>query len=89
MQAEIGPVGEVGADTFDFVVCTPQGLARRFDSEGRPFWSRGTLVVERFAWQAVEAALHQRVHSVDGGDWPAIAANLNRFLRWEFEDYER
>jgi Immunity protein 8 len=87
MRADIGPVGGDGADTFTFEVCTPRGLARRFDDEGRPFWSRGVLMVERFTWEAVEAALHQRVRAVEGRDWAEVAEKLNRFMLWEFEDY--
>jgi hypothetical protein len=49
MQADIGPPGEEGGDTFDFEVCTPSALASRFDSADRPFWARGTLIGEDFA----------------------------------------
>jgi hypothetical protein len=88
MQAEIGPVGEAGGDTFSFEVCTPSGLTRRLDSERRPFWARGTLVVGTFSWEGVEAALGQYVRSVSGEDWHDIATKLNRLLYWEFEDYQ-
>jgi hypothetical protein len=87
MQADIGPVGEEGADTFDFEVCTPSGIARRLDSQGRPVWSRGTLIVGRFSWETVEAALNQYVRSVEGRDWSEVASRLSRFMYWEFEDY--
>ena len=88
MQTDIGPVGEKGADTFEFEVCTPRGLARRFDAEGRPFWSRGTLLVPSFSWEAVEAAVDQRVRAVEAQDWRELAEKLNRFMIWEFEDYQ-
>jgi len=88
MQADIGPVGAGGGDTFNFEVCTPNALASRLDADGRPFWARGTLVVRSFSWETVEAALNQYVRSVDGNDWTEVATKLNRFMRWEFEDYE-
>ena len=87
MQANIGPVGEEGADTFSFEICTPSALAERFDREARPFWMRGTLLVKTFTWEAVEAALDQHVRSLSGRDWKEVAERLNRFLRWELEDY--
>jgi len=88
MQADVGPVGEEGADTFNFEVCTPSGLANRFDSDGRPYWGTGTLIVRRFDWGAVEAALMQYVRSLSGADWEELATKLNRFMYWEFEDYQ-
>jgi hypothetical protein len=88
MQADIGPVGEEGADTFNFEVCTPSGLAARLDADGRPYWGRGTLVLRSFSWEAVEAALNQYVRSVSGEDWAEVASKLSRFMLWEFEDYQ-
>jgi hypothetical protein len=88
MQAEIGPVGVKGGDTFNFEVCTPSALASRLDADGRPYWARGTLIVRSFARESVEAALNQYVRSVEGDDWAELAAKLNRFMRWEFEDYD-
>jgi hypothetical protein len=87
MAADIGPVGEEGADIFYFEVCTPSALARRFDDAGRPFWGRGTLLVRTFSWEAVEAALDQYVRSLSGADWDELATKLSRFMHWEFEDY--
>ena len=90
MEADIGPVGEEGAKTFSFQVCTPKGLAGRVDGDGagRPYWGRGTLIVPRFDWDLVEAALMQYVRSVSGADWSEVATKLNRFMYWEFEDYQ-
>ena len=87
MHADVGPVGEDGADTFSFDVCAPRALKRRFDIERRPFWARGTLVVDTFSWEAVDAALKQSVRSVSGEDWNEIATKLNRLMHWEFDDY--
>jgi hypothetical protein len=88
MQAEIGPVDVEGGDTFSFEVCTPSGLARRFDAAGRPFWGRGKLIVRAFDPDSVEAALDQYVRSISGNDWGEVAGKLNRFMHWEFEDYQ-
>jgi hypothetical protein len=88
MQVDIGPVGQDGADTFSFEVCTPSALARRSEGERRPFWARGTLIVDTFSWEAVEMALNQYVRSVSGEDWSALATKLNRLMHWEFEDYQ-
>ena len=46
------------------------------------------LIVCAFSWEAVDAALNQYVRSVSGDDWNDIATKLNRFMHWEFEDYE-
>jgi Immunity protein 8 len=88
MQADIGPVGEEGAETFDFTVCTPSGLADRLENDERPFWGRGLLIVRRFDWDQVEAALNQYVRSLSGEEWHNVATKLNRVMCWEFEDYQ-
>ncbi len=88
MYADIGPVDADGGDTFTFEVCTPSGVAARLDRDGRPYWSRGTLIVTAFSWEAVEAALRQYVRSTDGDTWAEVAEKLKRFMVWEFEDYQ-
>jgi hypothetical protein len=86
--ADVGPVGEESADTFDFTVCTPRGLADRLATDDGPFWARGLLIVPRLDWDQVEAALEQCVRSLSGEEWGSVATKLNRFMNWEFEDYQ-
>lgn len=85
MAADLGPVGEEGADIFYFEVCTPNALGARL-ADGRPSWTRGLLLTPAFDWDDVEAALQQYVGSIDGKDWQEVALKLSRFLLWEFED---
>jgi hypothetical protein len=88
IEADIGPVGQDGEERFNFEVCTPSALARRLDRDDRPFWGHGKLIIGSFTRDAVEAALHQYVRSVSGDNWSEIAQELNRFLDWEFGDYQ-
>lgn len=88
VSAYIGPAGGGGEELFRFTVCTPSGLERQLARDDRPFWARATLIVRRYSKDAVDAALNQFVRSVSGEDWAEVAGKLNRFLYWEFEDYQ-
>lgn len=68
--------------------CARGPEASRLDVDDRSYWAGGKLVVRSFARETVEAALNEYVRSVDGDDWSEVATKLNRFMRWEFEDYE-
>jgi hypothetical protein len=88
IDAYIGPTDGRGEELFSFTVCTPAGLERWLAGDDRPFWARSILVVRRYSREAVDAALNQFVRSVSGADWDELALKLNRFLRWEFEEYK-
>jgi hypothetical protein len=88
IDAYIGPTDGRGEEVFSFTVCTPAAIERQLARDDRPYWARSTLIVRRYSREAVDAALNQFVRSLSGADWDELALKLNRFLRWEFEDYK-
>ena len=86
VQADIGPVGTDGADTFTFYVCTLKRLQRALKSEAWQF-GRHSLIVERFDWDIVESAIRRMVDDQEAADWDALAAKLGQYGQWEFADY--
>ena len=52
-EAVIGPKGASGEEAFRFLVVTPAS----FRKVSGAVWGRGKLVVERFDWQVVVAAV--------------------------------
>ena len=80
VQADIGPEGEQGADTFTFYVTTPSFLN---DLGETP--SRSTIVLKRFDWNAVEAEISQRCEKAKGKTWEALARQIEG--HWEFDSY--
>jgi hypothetical protein len=80
----IGPGGSDGADNFDFRVATVAWVSKNL-----PFWGmqgplrHPTLVVERFDWDAVDAAVESRISDVleESGSWADFART---FGGWEY-----
>lgn len=79
-EADIGPVGIDEANIFGFTAVTPRFLARETDAHP----GRGCLVVPRFTWEAVKAALEKLVADATRPTWEEVAVELNRTLEWEF-----
>ena len=84
--ARIGAVGDVGADNFNFDVCSPQWLATEFASFD-VVSGRHKLFMSNFNFDALEAYVTKRVRQAEGPDWPSVAEKLSRWSHWEFEDY--
>jgi hypothetical protein len=82
VEVEIGPTGERGAEVFSFVVVTPSKLI----GVG-PRWGRGLLVLDVFSWDSVDLALENLLAHCEGENWHEVAAQLNKELDWEFENY--
>ncbi len=86
VQAFIGPEGEVGEESFDFVVCTPSWLAAQIQQK-RYVFGRHHLFVSRYDVQLIEVAVRELCAEASAPDWPSLAGYLARYGKWEFEDY--
>ncbi|UXH76784.1 immunity 8 family protein [Roseateles amylovorans] len=82
VQALVGVVGQEAADTFNFMVCTPAWLAAHVDD---PLPARGYLIVPRYDYAPIHAAIARLCASTTGPDWQTIAARLNLEARWEYD----
>jgi hypothetical protein len=87
LQLDIGIVGEAACDTFDVIVATPEGLTgTREDSVGA-LAQRVTIVIRHFTWEAVRGILNDIIRRCESDTWPESVLRLQRYLRWEYEDY--
>jgi hypothetical protein len=86
VQAMVGPKGEVGEESCDFVVCSPAGVGGRLAISGYEF-GRHYLIVARYDAAQIEAVLRDLCDRTAGPDWPSLAAYLAQYGKWEFEDY--
>jgi hypothetical protein len=86
IQALIGPEGQEGEESFDFVACTPSWLAARLESEPYAF-GRHHLLVRHYDLSLIEDALRELCSRASAPDWTTLATYLGRYGRWEFEDY--
>lgn len=88
VQALIGADTGVGSETFDFIVCTPESLAteaRRDKSVG----GRGYLVAASPTEESIAASVRELCEGVERPSWAEVAAQLNRYMWWEFDDYKQ
>jgi len=87
LQMEIGPAGEEGADVFDVMVATPEGL-RRLQRQGEMFISKRALfVVAHYSVDELLRSLAELVASCDGESWVQCVQKLQRYFQWEYDDY--
>ena len=82
MTATIGSEGTDGGDLFNFTVVTPDALLSDEAS-----WGRGLLIVPSFSWQTVTRMLERLLRHASRETWQASAAELNKELLWEFDNY--
>jgi hypothetical protein len=82
IEATIGPPDSPGGDIFSFIAVTPAALAR-LGTE----WGRGSLVMQSFSWNDVERMLGRLIAQSTRPTWHETAAQLNRELTWEFDNY--
>ena len=86
VQAMIGPVDDVGEESFDFMVCTPKWLAHSL-MEKKFIFGRHYLLVARYDYGVILETIKSLCQSIDGSTWKEVGERLSRYGKWEFEDY--
>ncbi|MGL3609080.1 Imm8 family immunity protein [Rhizobium sp. G187] len=85
-EAMIGPVGEEGADIFSFEICTPKWFEEERNEKAA--FARAVVFLRTYDELAAKTIIRKLVDTTSGDTWIEIAQKLNRYLRWEFEDYK-
>ena len=87
VQAMIGEHGTDGSESFSFLVCTPQWLARELEETGvvvgRPY-----LFMARYDYGLLLRTIAELCDEAEGPDWETVAARLGRYSLWEREDID-
>ena len=86
IQAMIGPKGESGEESFDFMVCTPQWLTDQISKTGY-FLGKNYLLLLNYNYSLIWLVIKQLCDEIEGKDWETVANSLSRYGKWEFEDY--
>jgi len=86
VTAHIGPVGEAGAELFNFDVCSPQWLEQLLLTD-TVISGRHMLFMDGFRLRDLEAYIAKKASQADGPNWATVAERLSRWGYWEFEDY--
>ena len=88
LQLDIGIRGEVAADTFDVMIATPQGLVEHASADTTgALVKRSTIVLQTFSWAALAQTLESILRECQAEDWCKSVLRLQRYFRWEYEDY--
>lgn len=85
LELEIGEAGDESKDLFQVVVATPEGL--RAGAGDGVIADRATIVVSEYSWIQVQRAVEQIVERCEAPTWEEAVLRLQRFFRWEYEDY--
>ena len=75
-EAVIGPKGSPGEEAFRFLVVTPASFHRVAGAS----WGRGKLIVERFDWPIVVAAVAELLFSCARPTWAEALDELRHEL---------
>jgi len=86
VQAMIGSRGEDGEESFEFMVCSLNWLARELSQRGYVL-GRHYLFVEHWDFKLVWNVINKLCTSTSGESWEEVAQKLSRWGYWEFEDY--
>jgi len=89
-EVAIGPKSEEGPEFFQFTVITPKFLIRESSTSQveNARWDRGCLILDRFSWHEVERSLEKLLLHCRKKTWSEVAYELNKEMRWEFENYQ-
>jgi hypothetical protein len=86
VELEIGTKGAVGADIFQVMVATPEGLRKH--ARGGVLSERACLLLSDFSsWRDLSAHLQAIVDRCSVGDVVQSTDRLQRYFQWEYEDY--
>ncbi len=85
LEIEIGVDGGKGFEIFGLMVATPEALRRH--AKGPVMSERAMLVVSDFSWREVLKAVAGIVERCTCDDWNESVLKLQRYFRWEYEDY--
>ena len=85
LELEIGLVGDARADLFQVIVATPEGL--RDHATRGVIVDRAALVFSDFSWPLLDFTVGQIMQKCRGEDWRECLVKLQRYFRWEYEDY--
>lgn len=87
LQVIVGPSDSEGAESLQFIVCTPQSLVVRTESDGVIF-GRPLVIVDSPDIPRLLNAVKARIEGLEAPDWVKLTNRLARLGFYEFEDSE-
>jgi hypothetical protein len=88
LELEIGERGVNGADLFEVIIATPEGLRRLPTSINGVLSDRAAIVFDKFDWAGMRKVLSEILGACSAETWSESLLRLQRYFRWEYEDYK-
>lgn len=86
VRVTAGPVGGIGDESFDLIVCTPRWVEAWIRQNG-PLIGRHHLLVAEWNFDEVRDFLTRSIQDAEAPTWSELGEKLGRLGKWEFEDY--
>jgi len=86
VQALIGLDTSDAADTFNFVVCTPEWLKKSL-KPGEALSGRHRIIVPGYDYGIIKREIETYCSRATGATWKEIAARLHAYGRWEYAEH--
>ena len=87
LQMMIGPDNDMGSESFDAMVCTPEWLNVNF-REHEIIWGRHYIIVFQYDYRRLVDRIENYLATCKGDSWAEVALKVCRIGHWEFEDHD-
>jgi hypothetical protein len=87
LQVLVGPGDGEGEESFDFVVCSPEWLRRKYGDDAIVL-GRHYILLFIYDFDRVKKAIEAIVAKATGNNWHEVASKIACYGQWEFEDYQ-
>lgn len=85
VTVRVGEVGSEAGDNFEVMITTPEALRKH--APGDVLSTRATLVLADYSPQLLRSTLERIVRRCSAHTWSESVLKLQRYFRWEYEDY--
>jgi hypothetical protein len=86
VQMLAGPYGGKGAESFDFILCTPGWLLKEVEKK-RIIIGRHHIIVDQYDYRELWKFLEKQCLTSEGNTWEEVASKLSVIGGWEFDNY--
>lgn len=83
VQALIGLEEGDAADTFNFIVCTPDWLKQNLHA-GEALSGRYYIIIAAYDYHTIRREIEKYCRESSAGSWEEIAVKLHSYGRWEY-----
>ncbi len=87
VQLMIGPDDAPGEESFDVLLCTPEGYARAFGARDVNEPPEYTVIVDRIDIARLRRYVEDFLAGLEFPTWGELAAAIGRIGKWEFRDH--